>query len=450
MNSPEKSPAEPSESSVSNQGWRIVLANMGWLIFQRGALILLGIVATAWVSRYLQAEQLGMLSGATALVTYFGFLASGVDTGVMAKAILHEPEREGAIMGDVMAFLAFLGVISWGLLLVYVLIFEGLGTPMSILILILGTRLLLTFPAPLAVWLYSREKLKYTVLANTLSSTLLRVYQLLAVMIRGNIFLIAWAEFISLLANAGYCYWAYKRVGGTFKNWSFRLSVGYEIWKKSLPALISSSLFLLLLKLDILMLSRFKDATEAGYFSAASALSESLYFLTNLLALPLGPRVIMAFKQDREKYKRLQYVYFKVSSLLGWGCALGVSVGSVWIVEIVYGAKYELSAPILQVHAFMLLACFMGAAHGVFMTAESKLKYMAFNLGVGLMANFVVNLLLIPNYGAVGSAFATVIGVAVAYLLMPCVWRETRHFGLLALRSLMFPVLSWKLLRSSL
>ena len=420
---------------------------MGWLLFQKVFVILLGIVATGWVARHLGVEKIGILGGAVALVTYFGVFALGVDPGVFVKRILEEPEREREIMGGTTAVLAVTGFLSWVVLVLWVWLGSQQNELAKWVAIVYGLKMCVTFPAPIAFWFQSQLKLQYTVIPNTLGSIALRLWQVACILLGGGVILIAAADVFALLVILLLSLGLYLHCQKDVRSWKVDWRTGFSIWRASLPALIAGSLFSLLSRMDVLMLTQFRGVQVAGYFTAATALSESLFFMTSLLSLPLAPLLIKARKDEPLLYPKYRENYAKFSALLGWICAIVLSLGSSLAVHIVYGETFETSAGILAFHAFILMPCFLGGAMAVFLTTESLLPWLTAFFSIALVVNFLVNLVLIPSFGAVGAAFASVFGLTTAYVIAPLLFAQTRHLGLLSIRAILWPVPNLQLVK---
>jgi O-antigen/teichoic acid export membrane protein len=85
------------------------------------------------------------------------------------------------------------------------------------------------------------------------------------------------------------------------------------------------------------------------------------------------------------------------------------------IINILFGAQYLAAAPILQIYIWSSLGLFIGSGVGSYLTAENKTKTIFGINFFAMLINIALNLILIPKYGLVGAAWATL----VAYSIMP-------------------------------
>jgi PST family polysaccharide transporter len=85
------------------------------------------------------------------------------------------------------------------------------------------------------------------------------------------------------------------------------------------------------------------------------------------------------------------------------------------IVKTLFGSAYLASIPVLQVHIWSAIAVFLGVASGQWLLVE-RLQFISFiRTAIGLLANGLLNLWLIPRYGALGAALATSVSYFVSF-----------------------------------
>ncbi|MCQ8115664.1 polysaccharide biosynthesis C-terminal domain-containing protein, partial [Vibrio parahaemolyticus] len=74
-----------------------------------------------------------------------------------------------------------------------------------------------------------------------------------------------------------------------------------------------------------------------------------------------------------------------------------------WVLTTLYGAKYEASGPVLQIHVLALPFVFMAAVFSKFIIAENALFASLTRNTLGAVLNIALNFLLIPHWGILGS-----------------------------------------------
>jgi O-antigen/teichoic acid export membrane protein len=201
--------------------------------------------------------------------------------------------------------------------------------------------------------------------------------------------------------------------------------------RRSMPLVVAGLGNQINLRADVVMIQAFLATESVGIYAVASRLSELAYFLPVLVMNSTLPLLLQVRNGGgREQYTRLlQSAYARAF----WsGCALTVLVWSFGptLIDWLFGAVYAPSADVLRIHILAAPFVFMGAVYTKWIIAEEYLwsSFLRHGLGAGL--NVVLNLLLIPEFGLKGAAWATVASYVVANYLAALVGRSTREQGL--------------------
>jgi len=95
-------------------------------------------------------------------------------------------------------------------------------------------------------------------------------------------------------------------------------------------------------------------------------------------------------------------------------------------IGILYGPSYFAAAPILAVHIWAAVFVFLGVGQNSWTINEGLTKLALWRTIVGAGMNILLNLILIPRYGGLGAAYATVVSYAAAAVFMNASDRRTR------------------------
>ena len=77
----------------------------------------------------------------------------------------------------------------------------------------------------------------------------------------------------------------------------------------------------------------------------------------------------------------------------------------------------------------------IGNARGIWILCENKNKYVKYYLSIGVIANLMLNWIMIPIWGINGAAIATLITQIITSLVAPVFFKETRYHTLIVLRA---------------
>jgi PST family polysaccharide transporter len=96
------------------------------------------------------------------------------------------------------------------------------------------------------------------------------------------------------------------------------------------------------------------------------------------------------------------------------------------LIAVLFGENYVGAGAVLTVHVWAALFVFLNVASGRWIYAEN-LAYLAFRRALlGAVINVVMNWLLIPHYGILGAAYATLISFTVSAFFSDMFSRKTR------------------------
>jgi O-antigen/teichoic acid export membrane protein len=162
------------------------------------------------------------------------------------------------------------------------------------------------------------------------------------------------------------------------------------------------------------MVKKLLDDQQVGYYAAAAKLSEAWYFIPMAISTSLFPAIVNAKKVSEKIYQdRMQKLY----DLLAWiaiAIAIPVTFFSDMIVKILLGPEYLPSAPVLTIYIWAGVSAFLGVASSQYLINENLTKLSFYRTLIGMIVNVILNFALIPRYGIVGSAVATLISYSLA------------------------------------
>ncbi len=216
-------------------------------------------------------------------------------------------------------------------------------------------------------------------------------------------------------------------------------------------ALLGSSWVLMLSSLatqintrgDVIIIQALLSSSAVGLYSAAARLSEMLYFLPVVFMTATFPRLLQVRRQHGEKsreYKQELQASYDRAFWAGVLIAAVLLVVGPWLLTTIYGAKYADSGPVLQIHVLALPFVFMAAVFSKFILAENVLVASLTRNALGAALNIGLNFLLIPTWGILGSAWATVFSYFVASYLSCFATKTTRVAGIQMTLAFVYPV----------
>jgi O-antigen/teichoic acid export membrane protein len=231
----------------------------------------------------------------------------------------------------------------------------------------------------------------------------------------------------------------FTRQGHRPRQWRAQPSRMRGLLSESWPLVLSALGAALYLRIDQVMLGQMKGASEVGIYAAAARLSETWYFVAAAIVASSFPYLLQLRAEDPTRYAvRLQQLY----DTLAWvaiSLAVIVTLLAPLIVHVLYGSAFAASAGILQVHIWAGVFIYMRTAFSKWLVAERMLMFSLVTQGAGAVVNVILNLALIPQWGGLGAAWATVVSYAAAsYLVLPF-FGPTRPAALMMTKALVAP-----------
>ncbi|HEY5811790.1 MAG TPA: flippase [Terrimicrobiaceae bacterium] len=423
-----------------------ILSNFAWLSGDKIARLGIQFVVGAIIARHLGSEGFGILNvalAATGLVAVFASL--GFD-GILSRELLRETQRADLLLGTV--FLTRLAAVL--LLYPVVAIFARNQAPDSQATLLISGLALLFIP--LAVFnthFEVRLQARYTVWAANASFVLCTIVRIWLVSIGASVACFAATYLIEPGVTAIILYFIYRRFGGRLSNWRLDLTLASSLFKQSWPLMLSGFAIMIYMRLDQIMLAKMRGDAEAGIFAAALRFSEVWYFIPAALSSSLLPSLIRNQKLAPAAYEAKIGQFYDINSGLAYALIAVLVPTAPWLFQLVYGQGFAGADTVFQIHIWASLFVFLGVARSSYLINEGFASFAFYSTLVGALLNVLLNLFLIPKYGAQGAAVATVFSHMVAAFISSFFWKRIRPNGQLQLRALLLPwrVIWWLLRR---
>ena len=117
-----------------------------------------------------------------------------------------------------------------------------------------------------------------------------------------------------------------------------------------------------------------------------------------------------------------------ISLLYGAGCRLCVlmTIGARIIVRVLYGKQFLPAAPLLAVLIWSEIAVFFATVVVNVMVARNHQNLLPIPTLAGAAINVALNLVLIPRYAAMGTAWATLVSYSLAWMVALLFFKQTR------------------------
>jgi PST family polysaccharide transporter len=431
---------------------RRVAANGGWWLLERAGALLLTLVTSVVVVRALGPAQYGELSYLLAITGLLAPLAQFGVSGLVARALLERPTDERAVLraamqlrlaGCALAFVA--GTVYW-------LALEHRAADRWMLLVLLAAQFA-TVTQVVEFWFQVQFKAARLVPWRTGAAVAAAILKMALAVTTHDARWVAAAFALEFLLVGAAAWIAMRRAGRTVARGGSTgipeipsppteaASPAWLRWfAQRSPWLLASGIAeVIYLRIDIVLLERLRGIEETGIYAVAARLSEVWYMVPVALMGALFP-ALWQRRQDAVAYERGLQASLDLLCALALTLAVVMQVFGAPLVEWLFGARFTASVPVLQIHIWAGVFVFMRALLSRWLLAEDLLRFSLVTHLSGAAMNVALNLLLIPRYGAVGAAVATVISYACAGWLALYLSPRTRPMGHMMARALLLPL----------
>ncbi len=147
-------------------------------------------------------------------------------------------------------------------------------------------------------------------------------------------------------------------------------------------------------------------------------LCEAWYFIPVTLCNSIFPAIVNAKNVSIEFYNNRMQKLYDLLTWLAIGIAVPVTIFSDQIIQLLFGSEFSSAAPVLTIYIWAGVAVFLGVASSQFLINENLTKLSFIRNFIGMILNVVLNLILIPKYGIIGSAVATLVSYSVVIFVL--------------------------------
>ena len=157
---------------------------------------------------------------------------------------------------------------------------------------------------------------------------------------------------------------------------------------------------------DVLVLGKVKGVTATGIYTLAFEISN---MVTSELLAPMRRALLPGFAklgEDREQLRRAALNVLGLSAALGLPVSIGLAVTAELAVSVLLGPRWEATVPLVRILCLYGIANVLLINFGPVMHAVGKPRRITTNFALGAGSGVLLLLFLVPNYGAVGAAWA--------------------------------------------
>lgn len=366
------------------------------------------LITAPYVARVLEPDGVGLFNFSNTYVGYFALFALfGVPMyGIREVAKLRDDKKKlNDFVSEVFSATVITTFLCSAIFVLSVIVIPQLNQN-ALLFLVAGVVL---YTSPFRIdWFFSgKEEFGFITFRSLLIKTISVICLFAFVREKKDLFIYVVIFICSSIINE---IWNFIRLRNTGIRLHFTLKVTRHI-KSSMAlfsAVVAASIYTYL---DSIMLGFLTDYAQVGFYNSATHISKSLLPIATSLAVVALPRLSYYLKD--KKWDDINVLVEKSISVIAFLCfPITFAVISIApeFIPLFYGPLFGGAILPLQIIIGVVVAIGFSNLFGVqILTGLGRDKLLLIMTLVGAAVNFSLNLFLIPSYGAVGAAIASVL-----------------------------------------
>ncbi len=218
-----------------------------------------------------------------------------------------------------------------------------------------------------------------------------------------------------------------------------QLSLIKEFFKDSIIFSFNDFFLNIYGKISTVLLSFLSDLHSVGIYSAAVRFTRIANLLPNQVKFALLPTMYRMLEEQRtdeqaidsQSSKKVFTTLLKYMVILATPLVVSIYFFSDFFIHLIFGKKYDLSIPLVQLFSLFIYLRFLEAPFSLFYIGLHKHKNMVYFQGITCVLNIVLNLILIPKYSVYGACYATIFSESVSILMLIVLGRKYLIWGVM-------------------
>ncbi|MBK1813891.1 flippase [Clostridium sp. YIM B02505] len=379
----------------------------------------LSLLMVVYLARVLGPNDFGIINFSSAFIIYFSMLGS---LGLQSLGIVEVAKNKKELrryVNEITSLKIVLSLISFALLIVTILFIDkDLATKITIII--TGVSVILN--SFLLDWVFNAlQEMKYSSQSQIISSSIALVIVVICIStgIFTKVYLAPVATNIAMLCANIYLFRIYRKKTNNKFSFVFSIDRYKDLLTRSWPFFFSGVFATINGNIDTIILGFMKGNYEVGLYNAAYKIVLILIQIVTFIFTPIFPVLIEYYKE--RKLDKLSVIINKTRKIILM-LVMPLTVAAILLSEIIintlYGSKYEGVGFAFTILLLYVCLLFIRELYGYQLTAFGyQKKYMNIVL-ISSSFNIVLNIILIPKFGIVGSAFTTLVSEIINIFFM--------------------------------
>jgi O-antigen/teichoic acid export membrane protein len=403
---------------------RIPRLATNYIVLSAGEAIakVLAAVAFAHLARVLGPQRYGYLEFAIAVILFYTLIADMGLNAYLAREIARDKAAATRLAAHSIVIRCLLVAAVLPLLAVSVSVLPQ--PPLAKRLTLLYGLTLLGQPGLVQGVFQGLDRMHYVALASVIRWTIFAAGVFLFVRAPEQVWAVPIIEGCAILALAAFYVWNVSHVLGSLRQ-RIDGTLAASMFRQALPIGASDLVWALQIYSGTVLLGLLIGGPQVGWFGAAHRLVISLHTFVWLYFLNLLPSMARCSQRPIET---LQLLLQKSMKVTAWAAVFLGIVGTALaepLMTLVYGGQYREATTVFQWLVWLIPLRLLYGHYGYALIAYDKQQLAFLSAASGAGLTLLLNLLLVPAYGAVGAAWALVSSDLVAGVLAYYLMRRT-------------------------
>ncbi len=398
---------------------RTIAKNTGLLFVSEIAVRIFSFFLIVLMARFLGDSETGKYFFAVSYISIFQVLADFGITTLMFREIAADKKSTKKYFDNVftLKLLLLMAILMFSILL-FPLFYPDSAAIAEIIILTSVYFFFIGMISPFNILFNAYEQLEYYAIV-TLSQTIIAALTGSLVLLAGyGLREVLYALILSYIIS-----FAVAVAIARMKFIKFGLDFDFSFWKEliinSFPFWMTGIFMIVYSAIDTLMLKFFRDYSVIGLYNVALKLVESLNFIPFVLIGAVFPAMAILHYGSKPVLSRLYNKTFYYMLVISIPVAFGTTILAERIIFTFYGAEYLDSVFALQLLIWSAAFMFVNFLIGYLLNAIRKAHLFTMAAGFSLIANMLLNFILIPKFPSYeGAAFSLIISQAFNFTML--------------------------------
>lgn len=382
-----------------------IVKNASWLMAGKVSHMVLSFVIGLITARYLGPSNYGLINYAAAYATFFTSICTLGINSIIVKNFVDKPDEEGTSLGTTIVLRLISSFLSIGVIIGIVRIVDG-NEPTTLMVVgLYSVSLFFQSFDIFRQWFQAKLLSKYYAIATLISYMVASAYKVILLATGKSVEWFAISNTLDYLIVAIFLYIFYKKSKGS--KLLFSWSKAKELLSVSRSYILAGMMTAIYASTDKFMLKQLLDESVVGYYALAVSISSIWTFILSAFIESLSPSIMEYHNQNKERYlmanKRLYAIVFYTSLF----ASAGISIIAPMFIKLVYGSQYLPAVQPLRIVVWYVAFSYLGVARNVWVVCEKKQRYLKYLYLGSAVCNVVLNMILIPRWGANGAAIAS-------------------------------------------